>query len=165
MEMGTHNVTKHTLTGTQKCHITTTLNLPVDNMPQPAFSPEFMAWLRPITEPPSSSLIPYIPVHEALSFEWKSATELLNHLLCYPPDRDRLRAEARRRSPKTAKIYIVDHPLLRRALFIGSQDSDKAFLYFIQDLISQLEFPQRVRRIQEILKHAPSQSNKSSPSP
>ena len=114
-------------------------------------SPQIRTWLRQASEPPPFSLILYTPVSNLIAYEWESAADILNHLAYYPADRDQLRAEAHRRSPNHPTLFYIYHPLLQRSLHIISNESDGTFLKSIKHLLWKLEFPQRMKTLQDAL--------------
>ena len=67
------------------------------------------------------------------------ALTLLTYLLHHPEDRNRLRTEARRRSPHHSQTFFIQHYHLTCLLPIGSFDSDYLFVQTIKYQIVALE--------------------------
>ena len=110
-------------------------------------SPRFGDWFYQVRELSPSDLIPYIPDSEIIAFNWNSAYHVLAHLVRYPEERIQLIEEARRRSPRTATSFYVDHPLLRRTLIVTSHETDETFVYKIRGLLWKIEFHDITKKI------------------
>ena len=85
------------------------------------------------------TVIPYYPASELIGYNWKSAGDVLTHLIFHPEDRHHLIHEAWRRSPGQPKDFSVLHPLLHRKLQVNSFDNDYSFLVTLHTLKEESE--------------------------
>jgi hypothetical protein len=95
-------------------------------------SPSMMTTLPRDLGFPAGLIIPYDSINELITYDWNGALNVLEYLLLHPEDRNRLRTEARRRSPTHSQTFFIQHYHLNCLLPIGSFDSDRMFVQTIK---------------------------------